>query len=201
MSLQFLILSPLSPATQFYSWATGGGLIAQLCLTLRDPLDYKLPYSSDHEVFQARILEWVAISFSSASFRPRDWTCISRVSCIAGGFFTAEPPGKPKEFAKVTSSVIKGGSRGKEPACQCIKHKGHRFDPWVRKIPWRRAWQPTPVFLPGKPHGQRNLAGYSPWGRKEMDTTEQLSMHAWWDFQNLQYSCVIGVSCFRFWRW
>ena len=40
--------------------------------------------------------------------------------------------------------------------------------------PWRRKWQPTPVFLPGKSHGWRNLAGYSPWGRKESDTTEQL---------------------------
>ena len=38
------------------------------------------------------------------------------------------------------------------------------FDPWVRKIPWRREWLPTPVFLPGKSHGQRSLAGYSPWG-------------------------------------
>ena len=46
------------------------------------------------------------------------------------------------------------------------------FDPWVRKIPWRRAWQPTAVFLPGKSHGQRSLAGYSPWGHKESDTPE-----------------------------
>ena len=45
-----------------------------------------------------------------------------------------------------------------------------RFDPWVRKIPWRRKWQPTPVFLPGKSHGQRSVAGYSPWGHKESDT-------------------------------
>ena len=44
------------------------------------------------------------------------------------------------------------------------------FDPWVGKIPWR-AWQPTPVFLPGEFHGQRSLAGYSPWGRKESDMT------------------------------
>ena len=44
--------------------------------------------------------------------------------------------------------------------------------PWVRKIPWRRAWQPTPVFLPGESHGQRGLVGYSPWGRTESDTTE-----------------------------
>ena len=41
-----------------------------------------------------------------------------------------------------------------------------RFNPWVGKIPWRRAQQPTPVFLPGESHGQRNLAGYSPWGPK-----------------------------------
>ena len=40
------------------------------------------------------------------------------------------------------------------------------------KIPWRRTWQPIPVFLPGKSHGQRSLAGYSPWGRKELDTAE-----------------------------
>ena len=50
----------------------------------------------------------------------------------------------------------------------------NRFDPWVGKIPWRRKWQPTPVFLPGKSHGWRILVGYSPWGRKESDTTEQL---------------------------
>ena len=49
------------------------------------------------------------------------------------------------------------------------------FNPWVRKIPWRREWQATPVFLPGKFHGQRNLAGYSPWGHKELDTIEPLS--------------------------
>ena len=51
-------------------------------------------------------------------------------------------------------------------------NKSRRFHPLVRKIPWRRAWQPTPVFLPGKSHGQRSLAGYSPWGCKELDTTE-----------------------------
>ena len=48
--------------------------------------------------------------------------------------------------------------------------KRGRFDPWVGKIPWRRAWQPTAVFLPGESHGQRSLAGYSPWGGKESGT-------------------------------
>ena len=49
------------------------------------------------------------------------------------------------------------------------------FDPWGRRIPWRKKWQPTPVFLPGKSHGQRSLAGYSPWGHKKSDMTEQLT--------------------------
>ena len=69
-------------------------------------------------------------------------------------------------------SGFPGGTSGKEPACQCRRHKRHGFDLWVRKIPWRRKWQPTPVLLPGKSHGQRNLAGYSSWGCQESDTTE-----------------------------
>ena len=59
-------------------------------------------------------------------------------------------------------------------------------DPWVGKIPWRRAWQPTLVFSPGEFHGQRSLAGYSPWGRKESDLTEQLkiSLSSWFSVSN-----------------
>ena len=55
------------------------------------------------------------------------------------------------------------------------KEQRHGFNPWVRKIPWRRKGQPTPVFLPGELRGQRSLAGYNPWGCKELDTTEWLS--------------------------
>ena len=69
-----------------------------------------------------------------------------------------------------------GGSDGQESVCQCRRCKRHWFDPWVGKMPWRRKWQPTPVFLPGESHGQRNLAGYSPWGCKESNMTEQLSL-------------------------
>ena len=65
-----------------------------------------------------------------------------------------------------------GGASGIEPACQCRRQRRPRFHPWVGKIPWRRAWQPTPAFLPGEFHGQKNLAGYSPWGLKELDMTE-----------------------------
>ena len=62
---------------------------------------------------------------------------------------------------------------GKEAACQCRRCKRHSFHPWVRKIPQSRKWQPTPVFLPGKPPpGQRSLAGYSQWGHKQLNMTE-----------------------------
>ena len=59
---------------------------------------------------------------------------------------------------------------GKEPTCQCRRHKRCRCSSWVGKVPCRRKWQPTQVFLPGEFHGQRSLAGYSPWGHKESDT-------------------------------
>ena len=68
---------------------------------------------------------------------------------------------------KILSSSLKGtssfagGSVGKELCLQCRRHV---FDPWVGKIPFRRAWQPTPVFLPGEFYGQRSLVVYSPWG-------------------------------------
>ena len=68
-----------------------------------------------------------------------------------------------------------GGSDGKEPACNVGDQAG--FHPQVRKIPWRRKWQPTPAFLPGKSCGQRSLMSYSPWGPKGSDTTEQFHFH------------------------
>ena len=57
---------------------------------------------------------------------------------------------------------LPGGVKGKEPDCQCRSHRRHGFDPWVRKIPWRGAWQHTAVCLPGETHGLRSLVGYSP---------------------------------------
>ena len=56
----------------------------------------------------------------------------------------------------------------------CLQSRRPGSVPWVGKIPWRRKWLPTPLFLPGEFHGQRSLAGYSPWDHKELDTTEQL---------------------------
>ena len=66
---------------------------------------------------------------------------------------------------KILFKIPSGSVSGKESTCQCSRH---RFDPWVRKIPWKRKWQPILVFLPGKFHRQRSLVGYSPWGCKRV---------------------------------
>ena len=67
---------------------------------------------------------------------------------------------------------------GKESACPSRRH---RFDPWVGKIPWRRKWQPIPVFLPGKSRGQRSLTGYSLQSCEESNMTEKLRAQSLWE--------------------
>ena len=79
-------------------------------------------------------------------------------------------------------------------ACQRRRHRRHRFDPWVRKIPWRRRWQPAPVFLPGGSHGQRSLVGYSPGGHKELDRTEHARM--WYSL--VRIDCISFFFSFLF---
>ena len=86
-------------------------------------------------------------------------------------------------WALLPTGSFPGGTSGKEPACQCRRCKRGWFSPWVRKIPWRRKWQPTPVFLPAESHGQWSLGGYCPWGIKESDRIE-VTQHActiWWN--------------------
>ena len=61
-----------------------------------------------------------------------------------------------------------GGTSDKEPTYQFRRHKRHGFDLWVVKVPWKRAWQLTPVFLPGESHRPRSLVGYTPWGHKRV---------------------------------
>ena len=91
----------------------------------------------------------------------------------------------------------------------CLQCRRPELNPWVWKIPWRREWQPTLVFLPGKSHGQRSLAGYSPWGRKKSDTTEKLThllstecdqwlrwgSHGWVEECKLKTSPSTRLSC------
>ena len=79
-----------------------------------------------------------------------------------------------------------------------------RFDPWVGKILWRRKWQPTPELLPRKSHGQRSLVGYSPWGCKELDTTEQLNKKLTftsWVTLGKSFNSHGLVSCFDEWEY
>ena len=80
-----------------------------------------------------------------------------------------------KKKKKTLTAILgfPGGSDSKESTCD-VGHPGSI--PGSGRFPWRRAWLPTPVFLPGESHGQRSLAGYSPWGHKELDMTERLTL-------------------------
>ena len=87
-----------------------------------------------------------------------------------------------------------GGATGKELAYWCKRQKKRRFFPWVGKIPWKRAWQPTPVFFPGESHGQGSLLSYGPQGHTELDTTKA-TQHARTSPVRSFLSGVIFVSC------
>ena len=98
--------------------------------------------------------------------------------CISYVFLSINAPFSHLSSPLIGDTVIMsfpGGSSDKESTCQCRRLRRHWFDPWVGNIPWRRKWQPIPVFQPEKFHGQRSLAGYSPQGHKESDMTERLS--------------------------
>ena len=96
-------------------------------------------------------------------------------------------------FKKIRDTKLPWWLRGSSVCLQC-RRLG--FDPWVGKIPWRRKQQPTPVLLLGKSHGWRSLVGYSPWGHKELDTTERLHFNfslshiGEGNGNPLQYSCL-----------
>ena len=121
--------------------------VTHSCQILCEPMDYSLPDLSVHGIIPGRILEWIAISSSRVSSQPK---------------VESEPPlapALPGRFWWLSS---------KQSACQCRSHRRLGFNPWVRKIPWRRKWQSTPVVFPGRSHGQRSLAGYSPWSGKRL---------------------------------
>ena len=75
------------------------------------------------------------------------------------------------------AKIRMGGAVVKNLPANARRHKRHRFNPWVGKIAWRRAWHPTPIFLPGESHGQRRLVGYRPWVTQSWTRLKQLSMH------------------------
>ena len=127
------------------------------------------------------ILRSVSVSFSSS---PRHWKPKPEGCSHMGGLRVNVSSGARHEVVFQLRTWIDNHEvpswaswrlSGKEPACQCRSLRRHRFNPWVGKIPWSRKWQPAPVFLPGKFHGQRMLAGYVPWSCKELDRTERLN--------------------------
>ena len=129
-------------------------LVSQLCPTLCDPHGLYLTGSSVHGILQARILEWVAIPFSRGSSNPGIKPGLLHYRRILDHLNHLGSHGLV--FTRIFpfwSSGFPGGASGEEPARQCRRYESHGFYPWIRKIPWRRAWQPTPVFLLGESQG------------------------------------------------
>ena len=114
--------------------------VDQSCPTRSDPMDYSLPGSSVHGIFQARLLEWGATAFSA--FKPG-----ANHKTHSGWEITST---WGEQIFMIAVFICR------------------------EDMFFSRQWQPTPVLLPGKSHGRRSLVGYSPWGLKESDTTEQL---------------------------
>ena len=103
---------------------------------------------------------WSGLPFPSPGDLP-DARIEPRSPALQAEALTSEPPG---QTTAIPYLGFPAGVSGKDLTCQCRTHKRQGFDPWVGNFPWRRKWQPTPVFLPGKSHGQRSLADYSPRG-------------------------------------
>ena len=124
--------------------------VAQSRRTFCNPMDRSPPGSSVHKLLQARILEWVAMPLGEGNGTPLQYSCLEN------------PMGRG-----AWKAAVHGVAEGRTRLSDFTFTFTH----------WRRKWQPTPVFSPGKSHGQRNLVGYSPWGRKESDTTERYLLY------------------------
>ena len=150
-----------------------GNLLQYSCL--ENPMDREAWCAEVHRVTQNQTwLKWLGTHIPPmlcVSVRP--WISYSNAEFISMSDQILRPPLEEKtvngdglRFRNIYG--LKEGLpwwlSGKEATCQC---KRCRFDPWVGKIPWRRKWQPIPVFLPGESHGQRSLEGYSPWGSQK----------------------------------
>ena len=153
--------------------------VAQLYPTLCDPMDCGMPAFPVHhqELGYTTIVFLIWWKSTSSGFRifPLQKTVKESQRKSTIWEILAKHSWQRAHFQNIQVTLRINGLprwlRGKESACQGRIQKKCEFDPWVEKIPCCRQWQPTPVFLPGKFHGQSSLTGYSPWVCKESDTT------------------------------
>ena len=159
--------------------------VAQSCPTLRDPMDCSLPDSSVHGIFQARVLEWGAIAFSEKNIyfcfidyanafdcvdHNKIWKILQEMGILADHLTCFLRSLYPAQEATVRTvhGTIDWFQLGKEYVKAVYCHTAYltsmQNTSLFTFIHWRRKWQPTPVFLPGKSHGLRSLVGCSPWG-------------------------------------
>ena len=133
---------------------------SELCSGIRKQLveNHVAGQSKSLEEPEDRNPEREAERMSSSKISSTTHKCLS-----APWFHHSQPVGFSSMYflPHLTRLGLPRWSSSKGPACQCRGRKRHSFSSWVRKTPWRRAWQPTPVFLPGDSHGQRSLACYS----------------------------------------
>ena len=141
-----------------------------------------LPQSLAHPRCSIHV-RWMNLSHFTYSSDGRKMTMlcyIGNISMLNGIPVSIQP--RQDLWGKLCSSFCNHKGRRGFPGGSVVKNllptQQHAFDPWIRKIPWRSKWQPTPVLLPGKSYGQNSLVGYSPRSRKGLDTTEQMSTRA-----------------------
>ena len=118
--------------------------------------------------------------------------------CLARSLSAVKVYKKPNHPQKTfTFCLLTGTTHVHWASCRiCLQCGRPKFDPWVRKIPWRRKWQPVPVFLPGESHGRRSLVGYSPRGPKESDMTEPphfTSLHPAIGYDLSRHACILLI--------
>ena len=146
--------------------------VARSCLAFWDTVDCSLPGSSVHGILQARILEWVVISFSRGFFWLRDQTLLSGSPALAATW-------EVHKIVKFCIGILSGAKWIVSLVTQLVKNspavQEPMFDPWVGKIPWRSS---TP--WPGEFHEKRSRAGYSPRGHKELDMIVQWTFTCKW---------------------
>ena len=172
--------TPSSPKSKLKCWhppnTTVHAKSLQSCLTLCNPMDYNPPIICPwdslgknngvgcHALLQGIFLTQVLNLHLLHCRRILDHWATWKAPC-----------GTVLLFYIIYHRGLPWWHSGKESTCQC---RIHRSDPWFRNTPRRRKWQPAPVFLPGKSHGQRSLGGgNSPWGRKESNMTEHTHTH------------------------